>query len=142
MKVHITITDNSGKIYGGEFELGATSIGNGRLSKPRMKVSKQTSTAPPRLNFKLPARAFFKKYARELTGPEKFALMLAYFSKGSFSNPIEMKCIEDHWNKMKPLMGGRFNRFYSSTARENGWADNPKKGQYVLLDGWDEIFRN
>jgi hypothetical protein len=34
------------------------------------------------------------------------------------------------------LLGCKFNRFYSNTAKDDGWVDTRKKGVYVLTPAW------
>jgi hypothetical protein len=41
---------------------------------------------------------------------------------------------------MKPLLGGKLNRAHSTRAKENGWVDSPKRGIYVVLPHWKDIF--
>ena len=62
-------------------------------------------------------------------------------AEGQVGKEVELKDIEAHWNKMTSasLMAGKFNRFYSTTAKENGWVDTTKQGVYVLCPSWKEI---
>jgi len=88
-------------------------------------------------------RAFVKKHAGGFSGPEKFVLLLANVSKGTVGAEVPLSVIEQHWNKMtsSTLLGGRFNRFYTNSAKENGWVNSPKKGFYVLRPSWADIFK-
>lgn len=96
-----------------------------------------------KLDFDANIRAFVKKHARGFSGPQKFALLLAYVSKGKVGTEVPLNVIEQHWNKMTSfsLLDGRFNRFYSNSAKENGWVNSPKKGLYVLRPSWADIFK-
>ena len=87
-------------------------------------------------------RAFVKKYKAGLNGSKKFTLLLAYLSKGDISKTVELSEIETHWNKMtsKNLLGMKFNRLYTSEARENDWASTEKPGIYRLRPTWKVIF--
>jgi hypothetical protein len=94
------------------------------------------------VDFSSNIRAFVKRYAGGMNGPQKFALLLAYLAKGDPSKRISLEEIQRHWNKMtaKNLLGGKFNRFYSATAREHDWVSTEKSGLYHLRPSWREIF--
>jgi hypothetical protein len=68
---------------------------------------------------------------------------LAYVSKGKVGTEVPLNVIEQHWNKMtsSSLLDGRFNRFYSNSAKENGWVNSAKKGFYVLRPSWADILK-
>jgi hypothetical protein len=93
------------------------------------------------IDFDIPIRAFIKKYSKGLSGPKKFALLVAYFSKGELKKEILLDEIERNWNKMKSqkLLGMEFNRFYAVTAKENDWVEAKKHGVYSLRPLWKEI---
>jgi len=87
-------------------------------------------------------RAFVKKHSRSLNGAKKFTLLLAYLTKGDGNKTVPLSEIESHWNKMtsKGLLGMKFNRLYTSQARENDWARTEKTGAYRLRPSWKTIF--
>jgi len=93
------------------------------------------------LDFSMPIRAFIKKYSGRMSGPKKFTLMLAYLAKGNLDKEIMLTDIEDRWNRMtsKSLLGMKFNRFYSSQAKENDWVHASKQGSYHLRPNWKSI---
>jgi hypothetical protein len=115
---------------------------------PSRKGKRPTSTSPgeshaaPHLDFDTNGRAFVKAHARGLSGPKKFTLLLAFLSKGKPGVEVELSAVEKHWNRMTApnLLDGKFNRFYSSTAKENGWVNTKKKGLYFLRPSWRQIF--
>jgi hypothetical protein len=116
--------------------------------EPKTFSGKGSSDSRPdargaKLDFDSNIRAFVKKHARRFSGPQKFALLVAYVSKGIVGSEVPLNVIEQHWNKMtsSSLLGGRFNRFYSNSAKENGWVNSPKKGFYVLRPSWADIFK-
>jgi hypothetical protein len=78
-------------------------------------------------------------HAQEMTGGQKFALLLAQLANGEPNKEVQLKDIEDKWNRMTALLGGKFNRKYSNVAKERGWADTKKLGVYVLCPSWREI---
>ena len=116
----------------------------GTVSSSRVvKRSPKRSHKPASLDFGANERAFIKAHARGLSGPKKFTLLLAFLSNGKSGLEIELSEVEKHWNRMTApnLLDGRFNRFYSNTAKENGWVNTKKKGIYFVRPAWQDIFR-
>lgn len=113
---------------------------------PKAKAPAQSSGAArrgaPTLDFTMPLRAFVKKHSDGLNGAEKFTLLLAYLTKADTSKTAPLADIETQWNKMtgKGLLGMKFNRLYTSQARENDWASAEKTGSYRLRPSWKAIF--
>lgn len=93
-----------------------------------------------KINFELSERGFVKKYGKDLSGPKKFVLLLAYFVKGKIGEKISIEEIKKKWKKMTSLCGGEFNTYYSTTAKDNNWADSKKYGVWFLAKDWKEIF--
>jgi hypothetical protein len=85
-----------------------------------------------------------KAHVHGLSGPKKFVLLVAHLAKGKVGTEVEAKEVEKRWNKMtsKSLMDGKFNTFYSTTAKENGWVNTKKKGVYVLRPSWTQILKS
>jgi hypothetical protein len=83
-------------------------------------------------------RAFVKTHARTLSGPKKFALLVAYLSKNNPEKTVPFTDIESNWNKMTGLLG-KYNPAHSTRAKDNGWVDSPKQGVYVIVPGWEII---
>ncbi len=132
MKVHIVVTDDRGNTFEGEASLVA------RSSSPttRQADHQPQGSMASALNFELPVRAFVKRYGRNLGGPQKFTLLLARLTKGKTGVPIKLKDVERHWNRMTGPMGAKYNRAYSTRAKENGWVDAPATGTYELQESW------
>lgn len=103
--------------------------------------TKKVST--DRVDFSKPIRPFIKQHARRLSGPKKFALVLAYLSSGDPSKKVALEDIETCWNRMTAngLLGMKFNRFYSAAAKNNDWVNTEKNGLYYLRPSWKDIFR-
>lgn len=78
-----------------------------------------------------------KKTSRGLSGPQKFTLLLAHLGDGNVSKEISSAELEKQWNKMKVVLGGKFNGAYGNRAKANGWVDAPKHGTYVLSNTWE-----
>ena len=112
----------------------------------KVKAAAQLANAArrgaPALDFTMPPRAFVKKYCDGLNGAKKFTLLLAYLTQGDVAKTIPLSDIEARWNKMtgKGLLGMKFNRLYTSQARENDWASTEKTGSYSLRPSWKAIF--
>lgn len=88
--------------------------------------------------FNMNVLAFMNKYARGLKGPHKFALLLARLVKGSRSQQVSRADVERQWNKMKVVLGGKFNPAHANRAKAKGWVDSPKHGVYTLTSSWKE----
>lgn len=100
---------------------------------PRPKIVKD-------IDFDLPERAFFNRYAQNLSGPERFALMVAYLAKGDVSKEILSRDVEDRWSKMTSFLG-IFNRAHPTRAKDRDLVNSPKKGIYHLRPNWREILQ-
>jgi hypothetical protein len=136
MKVQIVLTDESGATFEGFADLTLQlSSQPTRRSTSRASSRKSSSIKP---NFSTPMRAFVKDHARTLSGPKKFALLVAYLSKNNPGKTVPFTDIESNWNKMTGLLG-KFNRAHSTRAKDNGWVDSPKQGVYVIVPGWEVI---
>ncbi len=126
MKAELLITDDSGRRYSGNCFLvplvedarADSEPANGPEPRPATEEKVKIPTSP--------ARAFVKKYGRGMRGPEKFTLLLARFARGREREPVQRAIIEKTWNKMRPLMGGKFTGAYANRAKDNAWADSPK----------------
>ena len=138
MKAELLITDNLGQRYAGTCDLSPVLEARSGIHEIENPPSLTAKNACP-LDFALPARAFVKKYGAAMGGPKKFVLLLAKLVGGRIGEPVERAVIEKSWNKMRPLMGGRFNGAYTNRAKESAWVDSPKTGQYVLLPTWSGI---
>lgn len=139
MKLSIIVTDDDGNTFQGEAEL--TASGAARPARTRANRGAGVKTyANSSVNLSSPIRAFVKKHARGMGGPQKFALLVAYMSKGDTHKQVPLADIKERWNKMKPPLDGKFNPAHTIRAKEHEWVDSPKMGMYVLLPGWKGIF--
>lgn len=86
-------------------------------------------------------RAFFKKYAKDLSGPKKFVLCLAYLVKGDSTDIKTLDEVSAIWSSVHGLMGADFKRMYGTRAKEYDWVDSPKTGSYTLNPNWSDIFK-
>lgn len=139
MKVSIVVTDEDGHTFEGETEL--ESVASANPARTRVKNGSGVKTAASHsVNFSSPIRAFVKKHGRGMGGPQRFALLVAYLSKGQTHKQVPIADIETEWNKMKPLLDGKLNRAHPTRAKEHEWVDSPTRGMYVLLPGSRGIF--
>lgn len=109
------------------------------------KSSGRTRLPDTSVDFDLNRRAFVKQYTKNLSGgSRKFVAVLAYLAKGDTSKEIPIKEIQQVWNKMrsKSLLGMKFNSFFSTSAKDNGWVNSKKHGFYKLEGSWKDIFSN
>jgi len=94
------------------------------------------------IDFSKPIRPFIKQYGAEMSGPKKFTLLLAYLAGGDLDKKISLIEVQNTWGRMtsKSLLGLKFNRFYSSHAKDSDWVNTEKNGLYYLRPSWKEIF--
>lgn len=106
------------------------------------KIVKKEVRGRDHCDFNIPFRPFFKKYInKDWSGQKKFTLVLAYSTKGDLNKVEKASEIEKIWNKVKTIMGGDdFQRVFGTRAKEQDWADSPKKGLFQLRPGWGGIF--
>ena len=140
MKAHITITNDDGTVLEGDVALALVGAGRAsrKLGNSPAKVRTVSNPTSAKLDFGKSERAFIKAYAKGLSGTRKFVLLIAYTAKGQVGKEVELNDVSKRWNKMTALLGGKFNRFFSNTAKDDGWVDTRKKGIYVLTSSWKE----
>jgi len=143
MRATVRLIGPDGNVLEGEVELkpvGSSRSVRRKNAKSSPAAGRSPKSTHDKFDFSKPERAFFKTHARNLSGPKKFVLMLAYLAKGLTGTEVALRDIEKHWNKMTSHLGVKFNRFYSTSAKDNGWVDTPKTGAYVLCPSWREAF--
>jgi len=140
VRVLIVLTDDRGKTFEGEALLVPQHRGIGRKRQRTTPEKASQPIAVGALDFTLPARAFIRRYARKMTGPQKFTALLAWLAKGKAEVSIDFQRIRRDWDRMTEPMGGKFNPAYTTRAVDNGWVESPKKGTYRLRSGWNQIF--
>ena len=122
-------------IEGSLRELGKNPSGKSK----RVTALKTNVTRTPELDFTMSTRAFIKRYAKGMSGPKKFTLLLAHLAKGDANKSIKFDLIKKHWKK--GLFGGEINTFYSTQAKDKDWVDSKKKEEYSLRPSWKEILK-
>jgi len=108
------------------------------VEKQKKPTAKKSSG---NLDFTTPIRPFVKLHAAGMNGAAKFTLLVARLEEGDESKSIPLSDVEDQWNKMtdRTLLGMKFNRLYTSEAKNNDWVHAPAKGVYPLRPSWREI---
>jgi hypothetical protein len=134
VKIRIVITDETGREYEGETELVPTGKRSG-AKPPRQPPTTKARGALLELDFDLPLRPFLKAYSKGRSGSAKFTLLLAHFAKGKADVPVRKVELEQAWNRVTAHLGS-FNPAHTTRARDRGWVDSPKKGEYVLRPNW------
>lgn len=117
-------------------------LGSKRGGATAQQSHRAPVSAPPKIDFELNERNFVKTYAKGMSGPKKFTLLLAFIAKGKIGETIEVNKIRSRWNKMKAknLLGYPFNVNYPTAAKDHGWVDTKKRGTYFLRNTWMKIF--
>jgi hypothetical protein len=132
MKIEFRVILDDGKTYHGEAVLTAEAA-----KKPMAKSAVTPAPATQEsVDFSLPIRPFFKRYASGKSGAQKFSILTAYLCKGKSDATVTLQALEENWNRMTALMGGEFNRAHSTRAKDAGWIDSPKAGQYTIRPSW------
>lgn len=107
-------------------------------SGKRLKIK----STKEKIDFSLSNRAFLNKYAKGLSGPKKFTLLVAMLVKGDLKKEVKLSDVTKVWNKSKSLLEISFNRFFSVKAVENNWVMPSGHGVYYLSINWEEIFED
>lgn len=113
----------------------------GKAAKPKPSAVAKPKLNPTNIDFSIPTRAFIKKYSGGMNGAKKFTLLVAFLSKGNPNNKIRLADVESCWNKATALLGTKFNRLYTSEAKDNDWVNTEKTGSYYLRPDWKQIFQ-
>lgn len=118
--------------------LVAAGVGQ-KTEKPTFRAAtiEKSEFAP---DFSLNARAFFKRHASGKTGPQKAVLAIAYVSKGETGVSVSKTDLDSAWGTAEGLLGKR-QTMYFTRAKENGWMDSRKEGEFLLETGWREAFK-
>ena len=109
-----------------------------RKAAPKPKPVGARRSSAPAPDFTAQIRHFMNTHAKGMNGQQRFALVVAYLSKGKPDTKVALETIKEAWNKMKKLLG-KFNTGYAVWAKDNGWVDSPELKVYVLMPGWKEI---
>jgi hypothetical protein len=140
MKVQITVIDDKGKEFTGEIDLQLIK-GNKEVKKAIRQKKQLVTHNITESDLNSGNRAFIKKFVKRKTpGPNKFVILLSWMVKGKTNINIKNDEIKKQWNRVKGLMGGKYQRMYATRAKENGWVDSNKKGLVHLVSNWKAAF--
>jgi hypothetical protein len=105
----------------------------------RKRMPRKSAHAKPatQISFDMSVLAFMNKYARGLSGPKKFTLLVARMVKGSSTSQVPFQEIRAQWNKMTTVLGGDFNPAHGNRAKAAGWVDS-EKGRWKLTGSWKD----
>jgi hypothetical protein len=118
-------------------------VGEKPEPKSRKKeLAQARSPGPVQVDFDKPVRPFMKSYAKGLSGPKKFALLLSWLGKGDLKKEVALSEIEKRWNGMTAILEMEFNRFFAAEAKDNDWVESKKRGQYNLRPAWRDILKS
>jgi hypothetical protein len=143
MKATIVVTAEDGTEWSGEVELNeggaAKPIRRKKAAKPAPPAGATKATPEPSASdLKLPARAFFNRFATKTTAAGKFALVVAQITQGSTGKDVDAGEIERVWNQNHGVLGGPYQSMYGTRAKEKGWVNSTKRGVFFLMDGWQK----
>jgi hypothetical protein len=139
MRVRIVVTSDEGISYEGDAELVPSSTTTRKPSKQAARAAgavARPSSIGVAPDFDLPVRAFANRYAKNLSGPRKYAVLVARLCSGKLGEPISPRDVERQWRSMTEPMGGAYNGAHLSRAKNEGWIDQPTRESVVLLKDW------
>src|SRR5260221_9885139 len=90
---------------------------SGNAKQPAASRSQVSTT---QVSFDMNILAFMNKYAKDLSGPKKFALLVAHLARGDIAAQIPYQDIRGQWNKMTTVLGGDFNPAHGNRAKAAG----------------------
>jgi hypothetical protein len=90
------------------------------------------------IDFTRPIRPYMKTFV-DLSGSRKFVLLLAWLAKGDPEKQIPLADVQSQWDNMSGMLKIKFNRKFSSEAREADWVDTRKSGLYNLRPNWTKV---
>jgi hypothetical protein len=111
---------------------------NSDLVDERTTAAVAAHASPDDLDFTIPVRPFMKTFV-SLSGAKKFVLLVAWIAKGDLQKQVVLSEVEEHWSGMAGMLGLKFNRKFSSDARESDWVKAEKPGVYTLRPNWKQV---
>lgn len=92
------------------------------------------------LDIDRPIRPFMKAFVA-LSGSRKFVLLLAWLAKGDPDKQIPLSEIQTQWDSMSGMLKVKFNRKFSSEAKDLDWIHSRKTGTYNLRPNWKQVLK-
>lgn len=139
MKASLVVTAPDGTVWSGEVDLTASAEA-GPVHKKEVRAAATLQVGPGLItsDLKLPARAFFRKFANKATAAGRFALVVAHIVQGTTEKEVDVGEIEKVWNQNSGVLGGAYQAMYGTRSKEKGWVNSTKRGVFVLMDGWQK----
>jgi hypothetical protein len=134
MQINVSLMSDDGKTYGGVASLKEVET----QQATKLPYEKEPTRDIP-ISLDLPVRPFMKRYGERMSGPKLFVLLLAHMRHGRSGVPVHVSEIQKLWNTMSGLIGKDFNSAYPTRAKDSGWVDTTKSGEYMLLPTWTGI---
>ncbi|MFA6554339.1 MAG: hypothetical protein WCS89_02410 [Candidatus Paceibacterota bacterium] len=105
-------------------------------------MEKSVSLSTEGVDFSMQSRAFFKKYAKGMSGTKVFVLMIAYFVNKNKVDTVSYSDIQKEWSKMTVIIKHKPSTTFAVRAKESDWISSPKNSLYSLRPTWKDIFNN
>ena len=137
MKIFVRVTDDDGATFEGHADLMQLPKAGATSKNTKIKPAKPRRFTE--VTFSLNERAFMKKYTKEMSGSQKFTLLLARLVEGKVGQEISGDRIASVWNRMKNVLGGKYNGAHATRAKEAGWVNSPKWAHYALSSSWKDL---
>lgn len=135
MRVNVVVVGDDGKAYGATADLSPIDV----KDVDTASYGASRTDAVSGVDLDLPVRPFMKRYGADKSGPKRFVLLLAHMTRGAAGARVHISDIQKLWNTMGGLIGGDFNSAYPTRAKDGGWVDATKSGEYSLLPRWTEV---
>lgn len=137
MRVRITLISDADEVFEGELDLLSRSNPKSSKKPARTRTSAEARGSSTTINLELPLRPFLKAYAQGKSGAAKLTLLIAHIAQGKTDVPVDSGDLQAAWNRTTAFLG-EYNRAHSTRAKDNGWIDSSKHGQYILRPSWKE----
>lgn len=137
MKLHVLLTSATGEKWEGNVILAPRP---GVSAQKKVEAKGAPSAPHPRsvaIDLNLPLRPFLKTYARGKSGAAKLTLLVAYLVRGKTGATIDSGKLQETWNRATAFLG-TYNRAHATRAKDSGWLDSSKHGEYVLQATWSQ----
>lgn len=112
-------------------------LDNGGNRQAEAVPTETPNSVAPDIDFTRPVRPYMKIFAG-LSGSRKFVLLLAWLAKGDLEKQVPLSEIQSLWDSMSGMLKTKFNRKFSSEAKDADWVDTRKFGLYNLRPNWKE----
>ncbi len=116
------------------------SLDHARSPQSQAISTEHTDRETLEIDFDRPIRPFMKGFVA-LSGSRKFVLLLAWLAKGDLEKQIPLSEVQSQWDSMTGMLKAKFNRKFSSEAKDFDWIDSRKTGMYNLRPNWKQALK-